>query len=351
MKEIKSNYFNKKVNFQLFKLFLWAITGVLFFGFSVLIPTFSSVTLQELIVFVLLFVIINTHTSYLYPLISKKSKWLYLFVFIVSILCCAGFEMFMFYNNFESAYYEVINKRNVYLTCFGYIALRDLALFCFFIWVESFNRLLLLYYQKEKIHQEEMALLREKQEFEKKISRVKLLPHYFFNILETVCSRAVLNKENRDLFEKVKFILYYFLVDTENEMVALEKELEFYKYYIELENLRRNCNIAVSFEVLGEAREVTIIPLLFEPLIGNAMKYAKRDETGWVDIKVDITQLPNMTFHCKNNFSERRATTLSSESGLKILEQRLAFCYRKNYTYEIIQNEDVYEVMLTVKVV
>jgi LytS/YehU family sensor histidine kinase len=223
-------------------------------------------------------------------------------------------------------------------------------LFCFFLWVEVFNRLIQLCNQTERVHKEEILLLKEKQEFEKKFSRVKLLPHYFFNILETVYTRTVSNKENRELFEKVKFILYYFLVDAENEMVELEKELEFYNYYIELEKLRRNSNIAVRFEILGEPGEITIIPLLFEPLIGNAMKYAKRDENGWVEIEVDITRLPNILFHCKNNFSEPRASVHSSESGLKILEQRLEFCYRKNYTYEIIQNDDIYEVRLIVKV-
>ncbi|MCL2312375.1 MAG: histidine kinase [Firmicutes bacterium] len=271
-------------------------------------------------------------------------------VLTLSLTLCACFEMYMFEDNINIILSFAIDKKTAYLACFVYIAARDLALFCFFLWVESFHRLIRLYEQTDRIQREEILLLKEKQEFEKKYSRVKLLPHYFFNILETVCSRTVLNKENRELFEKVKFILYYFLVDAEKERVEMEKELEFYNCYIELEKLRRNSNIAVSFEVLGEPREVTIIPLLFEPLIGNAMKYAKRDETGWVEIKVDITQLPNILFHCKNNFSEPRASVHSSESGLKILEQRLEFYYRKNYTFEIIQNDDVYEVILAVMV-
>jgi len=341
---------NKKFNFQLFKLILWVGVAVFFTGFSVLIPSSPGYFGHEIIVFLFLFLVINLHISYVYPIVSKKNKWLYLLVLTLSLIVCACFEMYMFEDNINIILSFAINKKATYLACFVGIAVRDLAIVCFFLWVESFHRLILLYEQTERVHREEILLLKEKQEFEKKFSRVKLLPHYFFNILETVCSRTVLNKESRELFEKVKFILYYFLVDAEKEKVELEKELEFYKHYIELEKLRRNCNIAVSFEVLGEPREVTIIPLLFEPLIGNAMKYAKRDETGWVEIKVDITQLPNMVFCCKNNFSEPRANVHSSESGLKILEQRLEFYYRKNYTLEIIQNDDVYEVILTVKV-
>jgi len=347
---MKNFRINKKLNFQLFKLILWISMAVLFTGFSVLIPSIPGYFVHEISVFLFLFIVINLQILYLYPLVSKKNRWLYLLVLTLSLILCACFEMYMFKDNVNIILLFVNDKRMAYLASFGYVVIRDIALFCFFLWVESFNRLILFYEKTEKIHREEIALLREKQLFEKKFSRVKLLPHYFFNILETVYSRTVSNKENRELFEKVKFILYYFLVDAENERVELEKELEFYKYYIELEKLRRKCNIAVSFEVFGEVGEVTIIPLLFEPLIGNAMKYTKRDETGWVEISVDITQLPNITFHCKNNFSEPRATVHSSESGLKIFEQRLELCYKNNYVYEIIQNNDIYEVRLTVRV-
>jgi len=340
----------KKFNYQLFKLTLWVSMAVLFTGFSILIPSLPGLFGREFIVFLFLFIVINLHVSYVVPIVSKKNKWLYLLVLTFSLFLCACFEMYLFKDYFKIVFLSLAYKKTAYLSCFGYIVLRDMALFCFFLWVESFHRLILLYEQTDKIHREEILLLKEKQEFEKKFSRAKLLPHYFFNILETVCSRAVFNNENRELFEKVKFILYYFLVDAEKERVEMEKELEFYNYYIELEKLRRNSNIAVSFEVLGDQRKVTIIPLLFEPLIGNAMKYAKRDETGWVEIKVDMTQLPNITFHCKNNFSQPRASGHSSESGLKLFEQRLEFCYRKNYTFEIIQNDDVYEVRLTVMV-
>ncbi|MDR0207392.1 MAG: histidine kinase [Bacteroidales bacterium] len=340
----------KKFNFQLFKLILWVSMAVLFTGFSLLLPSSPAFFIHEVSVFLFLFIVINLHISYVYPRVLKKNKWLYLLVLTLSLILCTCFEMYMFKDSVNIICLFVNDKRIAYLVCFGYVAIRDLALFCFFLWVESFHRMVLLYEQTERIHKEEILLLREKQEFEKKFSRVKLMPHYFFNILETVHSRTVLNKENRELFEKVKFILYYFLVDAEKEKVELEKELVFYNYYIELEKLRRNGNITVRFEILGEPGEISIIPLLFEPLIGNAMKYAKRDESGWVEIGVDITQQPNISFHCKNNFSEPRASVHSSESGLKILQQRLEFCYRNNYRYEVIQSDDIYEVRLTVRV-
>jgi LytS/YehU family sensor histidine kinase len=218
------------------------------------------------------------------------------------------------------------------------------------LWLESFNQLILFYAQKEKIYQREMALLIEKQDFEKKFSRKKLLSHYFFNILEHLYTHSLLHHNNSVLLDKVKFILYYFLVDAEKETVELDKELEFYKCYIDLEEFRNSHNVSVNFNVFGKTEDYTLIPLLFEPFIGNAMKYTKHDGTGWVDIKVDATRFPVLNFYCRNNYCYNSSNIVSSENGLKILTQRLELCYKNNYELKIDQNDDFYEVMLSVTV-
>jgi len=208
-----------------------------------------------------------------------------------------------------------------------------------------------MYHKKEKIHREEIALLLEKQEFEKKFSRKKLLPHYFFNILEHISIESVANSKEGGLMDKVKFVLYYFLVDAEKDKIELDKELAFYQYYIELEKFRHRKDISIDFNVLGQVEDITIIPLLFEPLIGNALKYTKHDGTGWVNITVDALSFPILKFHCKNNFSNHHISNIpSTESGLKIFEQRLELCYKNKHALIITQDDDLYDVVLTIEV-
>jgi len=250
---------------------------------------------------------------------------------------------------FNNIYYAFPDKRQIYLATFGYILIRNFAIFIFFLWIEHYNRLIHLHHEKEKIYQQEISLLIEKQEFEKKFSRKKLLSHYFFNILEHLYTDFLINSRNRKILDEVKFVLYYFLVDAEKEKVELEKELAFYSYYIELEKLRHQKKISVSFNILGKTEDYLIIPLLFEPLIGNAMKYTKQDGTGWVDIVFDATHFPNLIFHCRNNYDHRSSNIISSENGLKILKQRLELCYKNNYVLKIEQSDDLYEVTLFVE--
>jgi LytS/YehU family sensor histidine kinase len=141
--------------------------------------------------------------------------------------------------------------------------------------------------------------------------------------------------------------LYYFLVDAEKDKTEMEKEIIFYQYYIDLENFRYNNSISANVNVIGEIGDCFIIPLLFEPVIGNALKYTNHDSTGWVNIEFDFTQFPALHFRCKNNFSPHPENLVSSECGLKILKQRLELCYKNNYTLIINQEDDSFEVEIS----
>jgi sensor histidine kinase YesM len=347
--KVEKNYFLKKYDFLFFKVLLWCCVGFCFLSFSILIPTISYNTIKEVVIFLILVLIVNAHTSYLYQIISKKSKFYYYVLLITSILICVLLEMLIFAKSFNDVY-SFMDRRKMLLFIAIYITIRDAAFFVFFFCVEYFNRLILLYKEKETIHKKEMALLVEKQEFEKKFSRKKLLPHYFFNILEHINIDVLSNDTNNELIDKVKFILYYFLVDAEKEKIQLEKELTFYKYYIELEKFRYKENISVNLNFLGKPDDYEIIPLLFEPLINNAMKYTKHNGTGWVNIIIDALQFPVLKFSCRNNYIQRTSNIISSENGLKILEQRLDLCYNNKHYLSITQDDDVYEVLLSVDI-
>jgi sensor histidine kinase YesM len=348
MKTEKSNIYFKKSYFLLLKLGLWGIFCWIFVNFSFLIPMSSDSLILELVVFLFLAIAINIHTSYLCPKIAKKNSWVYVLLLLGSILICSLFELLIFSETFDPAFYPFLDKKKLFFITFGCISIRNLALFIFFLWIEYFYHLIQLLNTKDAVYQKEISLLLEKQEFEKKFSRKKLLPHYFFNILEHINVENSLNNNDSELISKIKFILYYFLVDAELEKVELDKELAFYQYYIELENFRHEKKIAVNFNVLGQTEGYFILPLLFEPLIGNAMKYTKKDGNGLVNITVDATRLPVLNFCCNNNYSSYSLNTNSSESGLKILEQRLELCYKDNYTLKINQNDGFYEVTLTI---
>jgi len=349
MKSEKNLFFFNKKNFLFFKIFLWLCAGLTYSYFSILIPATSNNFIEVLIVFASLAIVINFNISYVYQIISKKSKVIYFSLLACSIFFCAVLEIFLFSKNINDIY-SFLDKRIMYLFLFTYITIRNFFLFFIFFWIEYFYRLYHLYLEKETIHKKEIALIIEKQEFEKKFSRKKLLPHYFFNVLEHICLEIVTNNNYSELINKMKFVLYYFLVDGEKEIIELDKELAFYQYYIELEKVRHKKDISVCFNVLGQPDKFFIIPLLFEPIINNALKYTKRDGTGWVEILIDAQSFPVLKFYCKNNYVSHLQNTASSESGLKIFEQRLELCYKNKHDLTITYDHEFYEVQLMVEI-
>jgi len=349
MKAEKPNFFLKKINFLFFKIFLWISIGLIFINVSILMPINSTDKLKEIFIFLALALVINIYTSF-FPVFSRKNRTYNIAILVASIFACSLVEMLLFYKNLKISLSDLSLNKRIYLATFGYIFIRNLALFMFFIWVEYYNQLISLFYKKDKIHQQEMSLLIEKQNFEKDFLRKKLLPHYCFNILEHLHAWAFINNFNSTLLDKIKFVLYYFLVDAEKDKVELNKELAFYEYYIELEKFRHQKNIMVNMQIVGRPDDYTVIPLLFEPFIGNALKYTKQDGTGRIDIEFDASLFPVLNFRCQNNHDHYASSIVSSENGLKIIEQRLKLCYKNNYILKTEQNADLYKVTLSLKV-
>jgi len=350
MKPKKNLFLLRKIYFVFIKIVLWIVIGCVFINISLIIPSNNDSLIRELIIFFCLVGVVTFHTSFLYTRFFKKKRWRYIMLFLISILFCTGFEMLIHYDNLASSYNTFSDSKTIFLITFIYIFIRDFAIFIFFHWVDYSNHFIILYHKNELIHKKEILLLKEKQEFEKNFAKKTLLPHYFFNILEYVGANYLIDKNYREVLDKFKFILYYFLVDTENDFVELDKEIVFYKYYIELEKLRHSEKISVDFCVLGQTENYLIIPLLFEPIIGNAMKYTKQDGTGKVEILIDTTHFPLVLFCCKNNCLNN-AHIVSVEKGLKIFKQRLDLCYKHKYSLKVNQNLDFFEVELRLNLV
>ena len=65
----------------------------------------------------------------------------------------------------------------------------------------------------------------------------------------------------------------YVLTEARNDLVPLEKEIQFTSHYIELQKMRLTDKAVVDFTVRGEPFGRQIAPLLLLPFVENAFKY------------------------------------------------------------------------------
>lgn len=118
--------------------------------------------------------------------------------------------------------------------------------------------------------------------------KMQLKPHFLFNTLNSISS---LMYTNVDAADEMLVKLSEFLrltVDREVEQeVRLEQELEFVHRYLEIEKVRFEDRLQVSFDVSDEAADAKVPALVLQPLIENAIHHGigARSEGGSIAIQ------------------------------------------------------------------
>lgn len=137
--------------------------------------------------------------------------------------------------------------------------------------------------------------LRSKQEImEYKVLASQINPHYLYNALETIRMKA-LSGGDREVADAIKILgktLHYVMENTGTAYTTLARELEHVNNYLSIQKLRFGDRIEYELE-LGEAvdpQELTMLPLLLQPVVENAVVHGleSMDGTGHIRVVVQL---------------------------------------------------------------
>ena len=107
--------------------------------------------------------------------------------------------------------------------------------------------------------------------------QAQIKPHFVFNVLTSIKNLYHCDSESGDnaidLFSRH---LRARVVAANSDLIPFEKELDNVKIYIELENMRREKDLNVVFDI--EYSDFLIPALSLQPFIENAIKYGRTDE-------------------------------------------------------------------------
>ncbi len=191
----------------------------------------------------------------------------------------------------------------------------------------------------------------EKQIAEISYLKAQINPHFLFNTLNSLYA-LTLQKSNEapNAVLKLSGIMRYVVSESDSEFVTLDKELNYIKDYIELQKLRLDKSIFLSFEINGETKGKAIVPLILIPFIENAFKYGINPDTEshikiQIFIKDQTLTLVVQNSIVANNISEEEKT----EEGLKNTQKRLEFMYPGKHSLTVNENDDTYEVTLKIE--
>jgi two-component system, LytTR family, sensor kinase len=205
-------------------------------------------------------------------------------------------------------------------------------------------------YEKQKKERETENLKTELQ-----FLRSQINPHFLFNTLNNLVSLA---RKKSDMLEpsllKLSGLMQYMLIEPENDRVNVMQEVDYLKNYIELQKLRFDIEVKISFECDETGlQQYDIAPMLLIPFVENAFKHGVGmldDREISIRFSVKDSQL---YFEVKNNFNAQTQEQKDKSSGIGLLNvrKRLNLLYPSNYNLDILIEGNWHIVNLRIKLV
>ncbi|OLN21189.1 sensor histidine kinase [Domibacillus antri] len=122
-----------------------------------------------------------------------------------------------------------------------------------------------------------------------KALQAQIHPHFFFNSINTISALCRTDIEKaRKLLVELSIFFRSNLQGARQMVIPLEKELEYVKAYLSLEQARFPHKYQVSFRIEPGVEKVLIPPFTLQPLVENAINhaFAQIKEGGIVDIHI-----------------------------------------------------------------
>ncbi|MDL2315231.1 histidine kinase [Bacteroidales bacterium OttesenSCG-928-C19] len=162
-------------------------------------------------------------------------------------------------------------------------------------------------------------------------------PHFLFNTLNNIYSLVSIDQTKaQKAIHKLSNLLRYSLYDNSEQLVPLNKELDFMRNYIELMKLRMSDNVQLTVDIDEGSIEDKIAPLTFITIVENAFKHGiSNTKSSFIDIQIHVQ--PRTKVVCKvENSCYPTETEDRSGSGIGIhnIVRRLEILYPDKHIFK-----------------
>lgn len=329
-------------------LLFWALSFFVIIRFSAKSSELSFIDYLYTGIFhisILIAVYVNLYI--LIPRFVRKEKYLWYIPAVLLLMAAAtqfniwtfdkGIDLLFPNTYFFISYYYF---GELYPVMLAYVAITSLLKLSkgWFAYIAVEQRLSLL--EKEKTEAELAAL------------KTQIHPHFLFNSLQSVYSLSLKqDKRTPEVVIKLADLMRYFLYETQQDRVPLEKEIQNLENYLSLQRLRVGGQARIDFEQLGKADGYTVAPLLLLPFVENSFKHGIKGTTGeaYIDIKMRIDN-SRLLFEVKNNKGQVDQVPLDYDGGVGLnnVKQRLELQYPDQHHLNIEDQEDYFRIELSI---
>ena len=205
------------------------------------------------------------------------------------------------------------------------------------------------YYFKSRGDQQKLVQL-EKENLEQQLEYLKyqINPHFFMNTLNNIHALVDIDPEKaKDTILELSKMMRFVLYEGDKHGVPLTREFDFIRHYVTLMKLRYTDKVRISVDLPTEAPDKLIPPLMLITFIENAFKHGiSYQHESFIEVKVGIEH-ERLRFQCRNSKADK-PNQEKGGVGLANVKQRLHLLYDNNFTLNIQDEPDIYNVELTI---
>lgn len=204
-----------------------------------------------------------------------------------------------------------------------------------------------------KILQRFDELQKQKEQAELSFLNAQFNPHFIFNSINSIYGQ--IDKQNapaRKMLLTFSDMLRYQLYECNEPQIAIAKELDYIDNYINLQRVRKNSNLKLTFVVDKEVKGFMISPLLFVTFIENSFKHCGSGEEPGDFIAITFEKADDVLMFTCVNSKGQKPTSIEDRKGIGLSNARRRLDLLYPSTHELVVNETdlLFQVTLKLKV-
>ncbi len=195
----------------------------------------------------------------------------------------------------------------------------------------------------------EQQLTQEKLQSELNYLRAQTNPHFLFNTLNNIYALArKKSDQTAEVVIRLSKILRFMLYECSAPTIPIGKEIKVIKDYIELEKLRYNQRISVSFQTDIDDENQELAPLLLLPFVENAFKHGLSESRFTAEVRIELRLKNGQLQFCVSNTIEEEPASVSDGIGLTNVKRQLNLLYPNSHDLNIAVKDACFRVELKI---
>lgn len=192
----------------------------------------------------------------------------------------------------------------------------------------------IFYIENQKAVQVAKSLQEELSQIKFEVLKSQINPHFMFNSLNVLSGLI-----NKDVAKAQQFIdefsqIYRYVLETIEQPVAtLEKELDFMRSYLFLQQIRYGTDLTYSVNIPSNMLSLVLPPLSLQVVLENAIKHNIVNESKPLSIEIICE---GAVLVIKNNIQPKISAVVSTGLGLKNLAKRYALISDKVPEFKVV---------------